>query len=134
MDKDDVVLDAIALSASADGITGDELVALKRMARELPSYAALDDAAIEERIRASFARLHRDGLEGRLRALADVELDDELRSRIFAAAVIVQYADGKVTHEESEFLLDLADVLGLHESQARGVIEGVERALHEGEG
>ena len=34
---DDAILDAIALSACADGVTHDELVTILRIARELPS-------------------------------------------------------------------------------------------------
>jgi tellurite resistance protein len=126
---DDLVLDAITLSASADGLVPEELVALKRMARELPSSRDLDEAGIEDRIQRSFERAHRDGLYERLRALGDMKLNDEMRHRIFSAAAIVQYADGHVTNEENEFLLDLADVLGLNETKVRGIIADIERDL-----
>src|SRR5579859_3563783 len=96
---DDAVLDAIALSACADGIVKEEMDAIRRMARELPSSKSLDDAALEERIHASFARIHDDGLDARLEAIAKTALDDATRERMFTAAAIVQYADGHVTNE-----------------------------------
>jgi tellurite resistance protein len=126
---DDAVLDAIVLSACADGMSKSELDALASMAKELPSLAGQDEAAVSGRIRESFERVERDGLEGRLKALAETPMDDETRRRIFCAAAIIQYADGHVTNEENEFLLDLADVLGLDEPTVRDVVADIERGL-----
>lgn len=126
---DDAVLDAIALSVCADGVTQEELEALTRMARELPSLEGRSDADVEASVRAAFERIHRDGLEGRLRALGEADLDADARRRVFCAATIVQYADGHVTNEENEFLLDLADVLGLDEVKVREIVAEIEREL-----
>jgi|GEM_PF-2831619 len=128
-DAEDAVLDAIALSACADGVTNDELVVLLRMARELPSLKGRPPAEVDERVRASFERLAADGLEARLKQLGNTSFDDGTRRRMFAAAAVVQYADGHVTNEENEFLLDLADVLGLDETRVRDVVEEIEREL-----
>lgn len=126
---DDTVLDALVLSACADGMSKTELKALEQMARELPSLEGKDHAAVTDRIRLAFERVERDGLEGRLKALADAAMDDETRRRIFCAAAIIQYADGQVTNEENEFLLDLADVLGLDEHAVREIVADIERHL-----
>ncbi|HEY8078258.1 MAG TPA: TerB family tellurite resistance protein [Labilithrix sp.] len=126
---DDAVLDAIALSACADGVVKEEMDAMRRMARELPSSRSLDEAAIEARIEASFARIHDDGLDARLEAIANAALDDDTRKRMFTAAAIVQYADGHVTNEENEFLLDLADALGLDEARVRAIVSEIEKQL-----
>ena len=126
---DDTVLDAIVLSACADGMDKTELDALTRMARELPSLAGKDEATVAERVQESFARVERDGLEGRLKALAETPMDDATRHRIFCAAAVIQYADGHVTNEENEFLLDLADVLGLDETAVREIVLEIERSL-----
>jgi tellurite resistance protein len=126
---DDAVLDAIAISACADGVAKEEIDAIRKMARELPSSRDLSETELESRVEASFARLHADGLEARLRAIADTALDDATRRRMFTAAAIVQYADGKVTNEENEFLLDFADVLGLTESRVREIVEEIEKEL-----
>ena len=99
------------------------------MARELPSSKDLSEADLDARIAASFARIHDDGLEVRLRKIAETALDDATRRRMFAAAAIVQYADGKVTNEENEFLLDFADVLGLTEARVREIVDEIEREL-----
>ncbi len=126
---DDAVLDAIALSACADGVSKEEIDAIRRMARELPSSRDLTEADLDARIEASFARIHDDGLEARLEAIAKTALDDATRRRMFTAAAIVQYADGRVTNEENEFLLDLADVLGLTEARVREIVDEIERQL-----
>lgn len=126
---DDAVLDAIALSACADGVTNDELVVILRMARELPSLKGRPPAEIDARVRASFDRLTEDGLEGRLERLGKATFDEATRRKIFCAAAVVQYADGQVTNEENEFLLDLADVLGLDEARVRDIVEEIEREL-----
>jgi tellurite resistance protein len=127
---DDVVIDAIVLSACSDGMSKEELEALATMARELPSLAGKDEAAVTDRIRESFERIERDGLEGRLKQLgADTSMDDATRRRIFCAAAIIQYADGHVTNEENEFLLDLADVLGLDEKTVREIVADIEKNL-----
>lgn len=126
---DDAVLDAIALSACADGVTGDELVVLIRMARELPTLRGKPAEVVDARVKASFDRVDADGLEGRLKKLGEAPMDDDTRRRIFCAAAIVQYADGHVTNEENEFLLDLADVLGLDETRVRDIIAEIENEL-----
>lgn len=126
---DDAVLDAIALSACADGVSKEELAAIRKMARELPSSRDLSEQDVDSRIEASFARIHDDGLEERLRKIAETAIDDDTRRRMFTAAAIVQYADGKVTNEENEFLLDFADVLGLTEARVREIIDEIEREL-----
>ena len=43
--------------------------------------------------------------------------------------LIVQYADGRVTNEENEFLLDLADALGLDENRVRAIVSEIEKQL-----
>jgi len=128
-DVDDAVLDAITLSACADGLTKDEITALGLMARELPTSKGLSDAEIDERVRASFERINEVGLEARLQAIGETAIDEETRRRMFSAAVIVQYADGHLTNEENAFLLDLADVLGLNETKVREIVEQIEREL-----
>ena len=60
---DDAVIDAIVLSACADGMSNAELEALTRMAKELPSLQGKDEAAVSDRIRESFERVERDGLD-----------------------------------------------------------------------
>ena len=126
---DDAVLDAIALSACADGVTNVELVAILRIARELPSLRDREPAEIDARVHAAFDRLTVDGLEGRLKALGDAALDEQTRRRMFTAAAVVQYADGQVTNAENEFLLDLADALSLDETTVAGIIADIEREL-----
>ncbi len=126
---DDAVLDAIALSACADGVTNVELVAILRIARELPSLRDREPAEIDARVHAAFDRLTADGLEGRLKALGDAALDEQTRRRMFTAAAVVQYADGQVTNAENEFLLDLADVLGLDDAKVNGIIAEIETEL-----
>ncbi len=126
---DDAILDAIALSACADGVTNVELVAILRIARELPSLRDREPAEIDARVHAAFDRLTADGLEGRLKALGDAALDEQTRRRMFTAAAVVQYADGQVTNAENEFLLDLADVLGLDDAKVNGIIAEIETEL-----
>jgi tellurite resistance protein len=126
---DDAVLDAIVLSACADGMSKSELEALEQMAKELPSLAGKDEGLILDRIRASFERVEKEGLEGRLKSLAHESMDALARRRIFTAATIIQYADGHVTNEENEFLLDLADVLKLDAAIVKDVVDEIERSV-----
>jgi len=126
---DDAVLDAIVLSACADGMSKTELEALEQMAKELPSLAGKDEGTILDRIRTSFERIEQEGLEGRLKTLAHESMDALSRRRIFTAATVIQYADGHVTNEENEFLLDLADVLKLDASIVREVVDEIESSV-----
>ena len=126
---DDALLDAIALSACADGVTNDELVAILSIARELPTLRDRPPAEIDERVHAAFDRLTADGLETRLQALGKTEMDDATKRRMFCAAAVVQYADGRVTSSENEFLLDLQDVLGLTDASVSEIITDIEREL-----
>ena len=126
---DDAILDAIALSACADGVTNVELVAMLRLARELPSLRGLPPAEVDSRVHASFGRITNEGLTARLAALGKATTDPATRRRMFAAAAVVQYADGLVTNEENEFLLDLADTLALDDATVAGIIAEIEREL-----
>jgi len=126
---DDAILDAIALSACADGVTNAELVAILRIARELPSLKDRPPAEIDARVQAAFDRLSADGLDARLQALGKASLDDATRRNMFTAAAVVQYADGQVTNAENEFLLDLADVLGLDDTKVNEIIAEIEIEL-----
>lgn len=126
---DDAVLDAIVLSSCADGVTRAELDALSRMAKELPSLRGASDADVATRVRTAFDRIEAAGLEESLRALGEAGKDDASKRQIFSAAVIIQYADGHVTNEENEFLLDLADVLGLTETSVRDIVSVIEKEL-----
>jgi len=126
---DDAILDAIALSACADGVTNAELVAILRIARELPSLKDRPPAEIDARVQAAFDRLSADGLDARLQALGKASLDEATRRNMFTAAAVVQYADGQVTNAENEFLLDLADVLGLDDTKVNEIIAEIEIEL-----
>jgi tellurite resistance protein len=126
---DDAILDAIALSACADGVTNAELVAILRIARELPSLKDCPPAEIDARVQAAFDRLSADGLDARLQALDKASLDEATRRNMFTAAAVVQYADGQVTNAENEFLLDLADVLGLDDKKVNEIIAEIEIEL-----
>ena len=126
---DDAILDAIALSACADGVTNAELVAMLRLARELPTLRGLPPAEVDARVHASFERITNEGLAARLAALGKATTDEPTRRRMFAAAAVVQSADGLVTNEENEVLLDLADALALDGAMVAGIIAEIEREL-----
>lgn len=126
---DDAVLEAIVLSCSVDGVAESEVRAVRALARELPSFAGSSDEAIEAHVARAFERVEREGLEPRLLAVAEAARDEETRRRMFCAAAVVQYADGEVTNEENEFLLDLADALGLNEVIVRSIVSDIEREL-----
>lgn len=130
---DDAILDAIALSACADGVTNVELVAILRIARELPSLRDKPPAEIDARVHASFDRLTNEGLEARLAALGKAGLDEPTRRHMFCAAAVIQYADGDVTNEENAFLVDLADALALDDATTATIIADIEAQLRAGE-
>jgi tellurite resistance protein len=131
---DDILIDAVVLSACADGMSKIELEAIAHMAKELPSLAGRDHATVTDRIRQSFERLERDGFDGRLKSFAEAPLSDETRRRVFCAAAVIQRADGHVTNEENAFLLDLADVLGLDEPRVRQLVTEIERRVRDSGG
>jgi tellurite resistance protein len=83
-----------------------------RLAGALPALRGASKEAIAEQVRSAFERVEASGLEGALRSLGEKVEGDEAKTQVFTAAVIVQFADGHLTNEENEFLLDLADVLG----------------------
>lgn len=126
---DDAVLDTIVIAACADGITKDELDAIGRMARELPSLKRLTEREVTTRLEASYERIHQDGLQGRLDAIARAPMDDAAKRQIYQAAAVMQYADGKVTPQENAFLEDLAKALGLSASAVIELLDEVEEAL-----
>jgi tellurite resistance protein len=128
--EDDAILDVIALSTCADGVVQkSEVEALTRMARELPSLRGLTKDELDDRVRASFARLEAAGLEGRLKELGEAAKTDDLKRRLFSAAAIVQHADGHLANEENAFLLDLADVLGLDDATVRAIVDEIDGEL-----
>jgi tellurite resistance protein len=126
---DDAILDAITISACADGVTKEELTALLRMARQLPTLEGKSLPDIDARVHAAFERVETDGLEGRLAALGKASFDDVAKRRIFCAAAVVQYADGQVSSQENEFLLDLADALGLDDARVKEILAEIEAEL-----
>jgi tellurite resistance protein len=128
---DDAVLDTIVIAACADGVSKEELLAIGRMARELPSLKRLTDQEVATRLEASYERIHADGLEGRLKAIAASPLDEKAKREIYAAAAVMQYADGKVSAQENAFLEDLASALGLDAGAVAELLRDVERALRE---
>ena len=75
-------------SRPAPTVTNVELVAILRIARELPSLRDREPAEIDARVHAAFDRLTADGLEGRLKALGDAALDEQTRRRMFTAAAV----------------------------------------------
>lgn len=126
---DEAVLDAIVLSSCADGLSKGELGTVTRLAGAIHSLRASSKEAVEVRVRAAFERIEAAGLEEALRALGDKIEGDDAKKHVFTAAVIVQFADGHLTNEENEFLLDLADVLGLDETHVRMITSEIEAAL-----
>lgn len=126
---DDAVLDTIVIAACADGLTKDEIVAIGQMARELPSFERLAEAEVAARLEASYERIHRDGLKGRLDTIARAPMNDAAKRQIYQAAAIMQYADGKVSPQENAFLEDLASALGLDASTVIELLDEVEAAL-----
>jgi tellurite resistance protein len=126
---DDAVLDTIVIAACADGVTKDELDAIGRMARELPSLKRLTEQEVTTRLEGSYQRIHTDGLEGRLKAIASSPLDQGAKRQIFQAAAVMQYADGKVSAQENAFLEDLASALALDASTVIELLDEVEEAL-----
>lgn len=128
---DEAVLDAIVLSSCADGLLKGELATVTPLAGALPSLRDSGREVVDARVRAAFERVETAGLEETLRALGDTmkAKSDDAKKQIFTAAVIVQYADGHLTNEENEFLLDLADVLGLDGNHVRKIKSEIEAAL-----
>ena len=128
---DDTVLEVMALSACADGVNREELDAIATLAKELPSYRALDAATLKARVEDAFAWLDETGLEASLLAIAGRAKDDAAKKRVFYAGAIVQHADGRLSNQENEFLLDLADALGLDDETSRAIAAEIANALSE---
>ncbi len=126
---DETILEVLALSACADGVNRDELDAIAALAKELPSFTALDAAAVKEKVEAAFGRLDEAGLEESLKAIAARATDAAAKRRVFYAAAIVQHADGRVSNQENELLLDLADALGLDDDTSRDIANEIAKAL-----
>lgn len=128
---DETVLEVMALSACADGVNRDELDAIATLAKELPSFQGLDASAVKEKVEAAFSRLDEAGLEPSLKAIAARATDAAAKKRIFYAAAIVQHADGRLSNQENELLLDLADALGLDDDTSHAIANEIAKALDE---
>ena len=126
---DEAVLDAIVLSSCADGLAKGELTTVTQLAAALPSLRDSGNDVVDERVRAAFERIEATGLEEALGALGDKVKGNDAKRQVFTAAVIVQLADGHLTNEENAFLLDLADVLGLDETNVRRIRSEIESVL-----
>lgn len=117
------MVDAAMVMACADGVLAEE---------EYDVVAAVIDGFfdgnvtrndIEEMMDLSLEAIERDGLEGRMEAVAENLDSQELRELALAAASAVMIADGEATEggDEDEVFYQLADALEIPRRQADAI-------------
>jgi tellurite resistance protein len=122
--------EAMYLMMSADqAISADERNVLRGALREL-SDGSVRSSHIDAMLEQAEKDVAREGRVRRLEVVAASLRDDVCRAEVaFVLAAAIAFADGAVADEENEMLSDLAERMGIDESKASSLLDGVEADL-----
>jgi tellurite resistance protein len=112
------------IMAAADGkMTPDEEDTLRGAIREL-SEGNVRSVHIKSMIEGAVSRLAKEGVEARIKAVAEKLQEDEASAdAAFVLAAAVAFADDEIADEENEVLNNLADALGMDADHAEGLLD-----------
>lgn len=119
--KEDAFYGVLFAAAMSDGSVSDseseEVIALAHRTRTLKGVSQADLQAMHTRVEEQFKRDFQSALND-----ACNSVPSEVAYALFAHAVDIVFADGKVVTREVEFLKSLAEKLKLEESRAQETI------------
>lgn len=120
----DALCEAMFLMAKADGkLDAAEADTLKGALREL-SDNTVRSHHIQKMMEAAEERLAKDGLEARIKAVADkLQHDEGSAEAAFVLAAAIAFADNEIADEENEMLNNFADALGIDGDQANALLD-----------
>ncbi|MBI2388674.1 MAG: TerB family tellurite resistance protein [Deltaproteobacteria bacterium] len=120
----DAICEAMYLMAKADGkLDPAETDTLKGALREL-SDNAVRTVHVQKMIEGAEARLAKDGLETRIKSLAEKLAEDEGSAEAaFVLAAAVAFADDEIADEENDMLNAFAEALGIDADQANALLD-----------
>jgi tellurite resistance protein len=125
--------EAMYLMMSADGkVTNDEREVLKGALRNL-SGDGLRTAHIEAMLDAAAKHVADEGRDKRLQEIIDTLHEDKVRAEVaFVLAAAIAFADNAIADEENDTLNMIAEGLGIDESRANELLDGVESDMSAG--
>lgn len=120
----DALCEAMYLMAKADGkLDPAEADTLKGALREL-SDNTVRSHHIQQMLESAEERLSKDGLEVRIKAVAENLADDEGSAEAaFVLAAAVAFADNEIADEENDMLNSFAEALGIDGDQATALLD-----------
>lgn len=120
----DALCEAMFLMAKADGkLDPSEADTLKGALREL-SDNTVRSHHIQKMLESAEERLSKDGLEARIKAVANNLMHDEGSAEAaFVLAAAVAFADNEIADEENDMLNSFAEALGIDEEQANALLD-----------
>lgn len=128
----DALCEAMFLMAKADGtLDPAEADTLKGALREL-SDNTVRSHHIQAMLESAEQRLAKEGLEARIKAVANNLMQDEGSAEAaFVLAAAVAFADEEIADEENEMLNKFAEALGLEADQAESLLDEMLGAAEE---
>lgn len=123
----DATFEAMFIMLCADGVAADDEKEVLRGALRALTDGVVRSQQIEEMAVAAAARLKDEGIDVRLRAVADVLKTSTVGSEAaFVLAAVMAFADEEIADEENDMLNDFADLLGLSEERANTLLDALE--------
>lgn len=123
----DAICEAMYLMAKADGkLDASETDTLKGALREL-SDNTVRTVHVQKMIEGAEARLAKDGLEARIKSLAERLAEDEGSAEAaFVLAAAVAFADDEIADEENVLINQLAEWFGISAERASAILDQLE--------
>jgi tellurite resistance protein len=119
----DALCEVMFLMASADGkVSPEEEDTLRGAIREL-SEGNVRSQHIRSMMEGAQSRLAKEGLDARIKAVADKLHDDASADAAFVLAAAVAFADDKIEDSENEVLNQLAEALGMDADHAESLLD-----------
>ncbi len=122
--------EAMYLMMSADGeVTKDEREVLRGALRAL-SNDSIRSVHIEALLDSAVAQVAEHGRKARMAEVVGQLRDDPARAEVaFVLAAAIAFADSAIADQENDTLNELAEGLGIDETQAGALLDGVEADL-----
>jgi uncharacterized tellurite resistance protein B-like protein len=125
--------EAMYLMMSADGEVSDNEREVLRGALRALSSDTIRSANIESLLESAAAQVVEHGREARLEEVIAQLRDDPARAEVaFVLAAAIAFADNAIADAENDTLNELAEGLGIDESRATELLDGVEADLASG--
>src|SRR5688500_226238 len=117
------LVSSLCMSICSDGeVTDEEVDHALSIAMELPGVRGHGQEEVEGLLEEAFQALQQHGLDVCMVEVARALPDPQTREEAFALAALIQYADGKITEGEDDFLAAFRDVLEIESARADAIL------------